>query len=71
VKRRIKRLVTHVAASTGAVASVSYGMGIPVNMNSPTLLERMLPVLEGIVGSKNVYRQSPAMGYDDIAYFHQ
>ena len=71
VKRRIKRLVTHVAASTGAVASVSYGMGIPVNMNSPTLVQSMLPVLEDIVGSKNVYRQSPVMGYEDIAYFHQ
>jgi amidohydrolase len=71
VKQRIERLVTHVGASTGAVATVSYGEGIPVNINSASLVESMLPTLKKIVGKDFVRQQAPVMGYEDIAYFQE
>ena len=71
VKQRIERLVTHVAASTGAVASVSYGAGVPANINSASLVESMLPTLRAIVGKDFVHQQSPVMGYEDMSYFQE
>ena len=71
VKQRIERLVTHVAASTGAVASVSYGVGVPANINSAPLVESMLPTLRAIVGKDFVHQQSPVMGYEDMSYFQE
>jgi metal-dependent amidase/aminoacylase/carboxypeptidase family protein len=50
---------------------VSYGFGIPVNVNAPKLVEQMLPTLERVAGSAAVRQQSPVMGYEDFAYFQQ
>lgn len=71
IKERIERVATNIAASTGAVAAVSYGFGVPVNVNAPKLVEQMLPTLERVAGLAAVRQQSPVMGYEDFAYFQQ
>ena len=71
IKDRIHRVATNIAASTGAVATVSYGFGVPVNVNSPHLVKKMLPTLERVAGESAVLKQSPVMGYEDFAYFQQ
>ena len=67
IKERIERLATNIAASTGAVALVSYGFGIPVNVNTPKLVEQMLPTLQRVAGPASVRQQSPVMGYEVFA----
>ncbi len=71
IKERIERTATHIAASAGGVAEVSYGFGIPVNANSPNLVDKMLPTLKRVAGSDKVHLQQPVMGYEDFAYFQK
>ena len=71
IKDRIHRVATNIAASTGAVATVSYGFGVPVNVNAPHLVEQMLPTLKRVAGESAVLQQPPVMGYEDFAYFQQ
>ncbi len=71
IKERINRVATSIAASAGAVATVSYGFGVPVAVNDAQLVEQMLPTLTRIAGLNAVQRQPPVMGYEDFAYFEQ
>lgn len=71
IKERIKRTAENIAESAGAVATVSFGFGIPVAYNEPELVESMIPALERVAG-KQFVRPTPAvMGYEDFSYFQQ
>jgi len=71
IKDRIQRTAMNIAASAGGVAEVTYGFGVPVNANSPRLVEKMLPTLKRVAGSDNVRLQQPVMGYEDFAHFQK
>ena len=71
IKERIERTATSIAASAGGVAAVSYGPGVPVNANSPKLVDKMLPTLKRLVGFDKVHLQQPVMGYEDFAHFQK
>ena len=71
IKERIERTTTNIAASAGGVAVVSYGFGVPVNANSPKLVDKMLPTLKRVAGSDKVHLQQPVMGYEDFAHFQK
>jgi amidohydrolase len=71
VHSRIERTATAIAESAGAVAEVSWGHGVPVSYNEPSLVDRMLPTLENVAGPDKVRRTPAVMGYEDFSYFEQ
>ena len=68
----IKRVVTNIAASAGAVATVDIEDGNPVTNNNPELTKKMLSSLEDAAGGeKNVLVSVPATGAEDFAKYQE
>ena len=71
VRARIQRTAVAIAESAGATAEVSWGHGVPVAVNPPALVERMLPTLERLAGPGMVRAAPAVMGYEDFAFYQQ
>lgn len=71
IHARIERTAMAIAESAGARAEVSWGHGIPVSYNEPSLVDHMLPTLERIAGPGMVQQTPAVMGYEDFAFFAQ
>ncbi|MCO6188304.1 M20 aminoacylase family protein [Rhizobium sp. L1K21] len=68
-ERRLKEVVSGIAATFGAKAEVQYERGYPVTFNHPKETDFAVEVLEGIVGEKNVFQGTPpTMGAEDFSY---
>src|SRR5690606_41214374 len=67
----LKNVAEHVAAAHGATAqaNVPDQTGTPVTYNDPDLTARMLPSLQAVVGTDNVYEPPLQMGAEDFAYY--
>jgi len=71
IHEKIRRTVTKIAESAGAVAEVRIGKGNPVTYNDPELAAMMLPSLEAAVGTENVTLIKAITGAEDFSFYQQ
>lgn len=71
IHERIRRTATLIAQSAGAMAEVEIQEGYPVTVNDPDLTQRMIPVLQQVVGENNVTVVPPKGTAEDFAYYQQ
>ena len=69
--RRIKEVVTNIAASAGATAEVDISMEDAMLVNNRELTAKMVPTLQALAGMPNVLLVPSGMGSEDFAYFAQ
>jgi amidohydrolase len=70
-ERRTREIVDSIAQGAGGSAEVEFYDKVPLVVSDPTLVKRMLPALERVVGSANVQEAPPVMAADDFAFFAQ
>jgi amidohydrolase len=72
IKERIRRTAESIAQSSGATASVDFGVdNNPVTYNDPALTERMLPTLRRVFGEPNVRIGGLSTPAEDFARYQQ
>jgi amidohydrolase len=74
IQARIRRTAEQIAASAGATAEVSFGVGRAggmVTFNDPALTERMLPTLKRIAGDANVRQAQLSTPGEDFSAYQQ
>ena len=71
IHERIKTTATSIALGAGATAEVTISSGYPVTINDPQLTEKMVPVLERLVGKNNVTSISPKTVAEDFSFYQQ
>ncbi len=69
VHERMKLMATHIAAASGATATVSIDTKTKVTYNDPTLVKRMAPSLEAAAGKDNVSETEWTTGAEDFSFF--
>ena len=69
----LRNVSEHVAAAHGATveAKIPDKDGYPVTINDPALTARMLPSLQAVVGTDNVYEPPLQMGAEDFSQLAQ
>lgn len=71
IVQRIKETATRIAESAGATAEVVIEPGNPATVNNPALTERMIPVLQRVVGADRVVTVHPQTVAEDFAHYQQ
>ena len=71
IHERIKNTAKNIAIGAGATAKVTISAGYPVTINDPGLTEKMVPVLESVVGKNNVELVSPKTVAEDFSFYQQ
>jgi amidohydrolase len=71
IQRRVHDIATHIAASAGATATITYTLGYPVTRNDTALTERMLPTLRRVAGADNVKLGALTGTAEDFSFFEQ
>lgn len=71
IHRRLEKLATGIAESSGATAEVKIDLGYPVTINDAQLSEQMRPVLEAVAGPGKVIDSGLIMGAEDFSYYAQ
>lgn len=71
VHDRITQIITHIAESAGAKASVQIGKLYPSTVNPPELTTQMLPSMEAAAGSDHVVAMAPVTGAEDFSFFQR
>jgi amidohydrolase len=71
IRNRMNDLVTGIATSYGATATVKITDGASVTYNDPKLTEMMLPTLQKVARSENVILSDAVTGAEDFSYFQE
>jgi amidohydrolase len=71
VHEKIERIVTQVAQSQGATATVEIDPGVPVTYNHAELSSQLRPTLEAVYGSDNVSLPPLITGAEDFSFFQE
>ena len=71
IHQRIKNTAEKIAESAGATAEVAIENGYPVTVNDPDLTERMVPVLQRVVGKDAVFAVPPLTVAEDFSCYQQ
>ncbi len=71
IHKRVRDTANLIAQSAGATAEVMISSGIPTTYNDPDLAERMIPILERVVGPDKVFSVPPKTGSEDFSYYQQ
>jgi amidohydrolase len=71
IHERIRKTATLIAQGSGARAEVTIDPGYPVTFNDPNLTERMMPVLDAVVGKGRRVSAPLVTGAEDFAYYQQ
>ena len=71
VHEKIERIVTQVAHSQGATATVEIDPGVPVTYNHAELTSQLRPTLEAVYGSDNVSLPPLITGAEDFSFFQE
>jgi amidohydrolase len=69
MERRIEEIVRGIAGALGATVVWEYNRGYPATINDPEMCRLVREVAAGVVGGENVFRPTPRMGGEDMAYF--
>jgi amidohydrolase len=71
ITTRMREIFAGTAAAAGARFELTFDDAIPVTVNDTALARRFHPVLERVVGAKNVGIAPPETGAEDFSYFAQ
>jgi amidohydrolase len=71
VQAQMRDIVTGIATSMGATATLTFGEGNPATINDPALLDAMRPSLVRVYGEPNVLTANPVMAAEDFAVYQQ
>ena len=71
IHEKIRRTVTKIAESAGAVAEVRIRKGNPVTYNDPELTAMMLPSLKAAAGAENVALVNAITGAEDFSFYQK
>jgi amidohydrolase len=71
VHDNMRRLVSHIAESSGATAEFILDIGNPVTYNDPELTRLMYPTLEAVAGEQNVRVSLPTTAAEDFAKYQE
>ena len=71
VHEKIERIVTQVAESQGATATIDIDPGVPVTYNHAGLTAQLGPTLEAVYGNDNVSQPTPITGAEDFSFFQE
>ena len=71
VHEKIQRIVTQVATSQGATATVDIDPGVPVTYNHAGLTEQLHGTLAAVYGSDNLIVPPPITGAEDFSFFQE
>ena len=71
VRDEMNDIVTGIAQSMGAQATLTVGEGNPPTINDPALLTQMRPTLVRVYGDANVLTSNPLMAAEDFAFYQQ
>jgi amidohydrolase len=69
IRDRVRNTVEMIARSAGASASVEFDSAYPVTVNDVPLTERMVPTLQRVAGSDNVFLGQKITGYEDFSHY--
>lgn len=69
VERRMREILAGITAAGGGGFDMTYQRGSPPVINDAALTERMVPMIERVLGAENVTRLEPAMVGEDFSYF--
>lgn len=69
IHEKIKRTVTKVAESMGAVAETTIAIGNPVTYNDPALTYQMLPTIQRVAGIHQVHLTKAVTGAEDFSMY--
>jgi amidohydrolase len=65
----LRRVVADLAAPFGATVEVRYNRGLPPVVNDPSLVARLTPVVERVLGPETVTSTHTSMGGEDFALY--
>ena len=71
VHEKIRRVVTQVAESQGATATIDIDPGVPVTFNDAVLTGQLSPTLEAIYGTEHVSEPARITGAEDFSFFQE
>ena len=71
VHEKIQHIVTQVATSQGATATVDIDPGVPVTYNHAGLTEQLHGTLAAVYGSDNLIVPPPITGAEDFSFFQE
>ena len=71
VHEKIRRVVTQVAESQGATATIDIDPGVPVTFNDAVLTGQLSPTLEAIYGTEHVSETARITGAEDFSFFQE
>ena len=71
VHEKIRRIVSNIAESQGAEATVDIDPGVPVTYNDAELTALLGPTLDKVYGSTNVYEPPLVTGAEDFSFFQE
>ena len=71
IHRRLQEVARGVGRAMGAQVDVSIESGYPVTVNDVSLVQRVRPVLEHVVGKEKVIRPELRTGAEDFSYYAQ
>ena len=71
VHENIRRVVTQVAESQGATATIDIDPGVPVTFNDAVLTGQLSPTLEAIYGTEHVSEPARITGAEDFSFFQE
>jgi amidohydrolase len=72
IERRVREIVSSVARSFNASATLIFEKSYPPGYNNEALSQRAISILGGLLGKRNVEQRSePAFVADDFAYFQK
>lgn len=70
IEKRFREILQGITSAAGArYEIIRYDKGTPATINDIGLTRESLPILERVVGKKNVIRIPPTMGGEDFAYY--
>lgn len=71
VHHRMREVVTGIARSMGATATLEIEPGVPVTWNDPDLAEHMLPTVQRVFGAGRVHAAPLNTGAEDFAHYQR
>jgi amidohydrolase len=68
---RIQKTAKNIGDSFGATVEVSLTTGVPIVFNDPSLVARMAPTLQRVVGEGNALTASQTAAGEDFAFYQE
>lgn len=69
IRKRIQEMVPAIAKAYRAEAKIEIQDGADITFNNEALTKKMIPTLERVAGSQNVYEIDAITGAEDFSYF--